>query len=73
MAVLAYASASVEMPLILGPNTPPTLAVSIIQWFNDVDLTLRIKASAGALLQLVLTAGLVAFWLGGEKNYQGNI
>jgi len=67
LAVLAYASASVEMPLILGPNTPPTLAVSIIQWFNDVDLTLRIKASAGALLQLVLTAGLVAFWLGGEK------
>jgi len=68
LAVLAYASASVEMPLILGPNTPPTLAVSIIQWFNDVDLTLRIKASAGALLQLVLTAGLVAFWLIGEKT-----
>lgn len=68
LAVLAYASASVEMPLILGPNTPPTLAVSIIQWFNDVDLTLRIKASAGALLQLVLTAGLVGFWLGGEKT-----
>ncbi|WP_114700188.1 ABC transporter permease [Psychrobacter proteolyticus] len=68
LAVLAYASASVEMPLILGPNTPPTLAVSIIQWFNDVDLTLRIKASAGALLQLALTASLVAFWLGGEKT-----
>lgn len=68
LAVLAYASASVEMPLILGPNTPPTLAVSIIQWFNDIDLTLRIKASAGALLQLVLTAGLVAFWLAGEKT-----
>ncbi len=68
LAVLAYASASVEMPLILGPNTPPTLAVSIIQWFNDVDLTLRIKASAGALLQLALTVGLVAFWLGGEKT-----
>ena len=67
LAVLAYASASVEMPLILGPNTPPTLAVSIMQWFTDVDLTLRIKASAGALLQLALTAGLVGFWLGGEK------
>ncbi|TMO73488.1 ABC transporter permease [Pseudoalteromonas sp. S3785] len=67
LAVLAYASASVEMPLILGPNTPPTLAVAIMHWFNDVDLNLRIKASAGALLQLVLTAGLLAFWLGGEK------
>ncbi|MDN5565233.1 MAG: ABC transporter permease subunit [Psychrobacter sp.] len=66
-AVLAYASASVEMPLILGPNTPPTLAVAIMQWFNDVDLNLRIKASAGAVLQFVLTAGLLAFWLAGEK------
>lgn len=34
LAVLAYASASVEMPIILGPNTPPTLAVAIMQWFN---------------------------------------
>lgn len=68
LAVLAYASASVEMPLILGPNTPPTLAVAIMHWFNDVDLNLRIKASAGALLQLVLTGGLLALWLGGEKT-----
>lgn len=67
LAVLAYASASVEMPLILGPNTPPTLAVTIMQWFSDVDLNLRIKASAGALLQLVLTGGLITFWLGAER------
>ncbi len=66
-AVLAYASASVEMPLILGPNTPPTLAVAIVQWFSDVDLNLRIKASAGAVLQLLLTGGLLALWLTGEK------
>ncbi|WP_264752914.1 ABC transporter permease [Psychrobacter sp. ENNN9_III] len=55
------------MPLILGPNTPPTLAVTIMQWFNDVDLNLRIKASAGALLQLALTGGLIALWLGSER------
>ncbi|MBB1325024.1 ABC transporter permease subunit [Pseudoalteromonas sp. SR45-1] len=67
LAVLAYASASVEMPLILGPNTPPTLAVAIMHWFNDVDLNLRIKASAGALLQLAVTGGLLALWLGSEK------
>ena len=67
LAVLAYASASVEMPLILGPNTPPTLAVAIMNWFSDVDLNLRIKASAGALLQLSLTGGLLVLWLGGEK------
>ncbi|WP_350558048.1 ABC transporter permease subunit [Psychrobacter sp. CAL346-MNA-CIBAN-0220] len=66
-AVLAYASASVEMPLILGPNTPPTLAVAIMNWFNDVDLNLRIKASAGAVLQLALTGSLLALWCAGEK------
>jgi len=67
LAVLAYASASVEMPLILGPNTPPTLAVAIMHWFSDVDLNLRIKASAGALLQLMVTGGLLALWIVGEK------
>ncbi|MBQ4833800.1 ABC transporter permease subunit [Pseudoalteromonas sp. MMG010] len=67
LAVLAYASASVEMPLILGPNTPATLAVTIMQWFNDVDLNLRIQASAGAILQLIITCILLLIWLGGEK------
>ncbi|GAC16567.1 ABC transporter permease [Aliiglaciecola lipolytica] len=67
LAVLVYASASVEMPLILGPNTPPTLAVAIMHWFQDVDLNLRIKASAGALLQLCLSGGLLALWLIAEK------
>ena len=62
LAVLAYSSASVEIPLILGPNTPPTLAVSIMQWFNDVDLSLRIKASSGAILQIAITVLLLFTW-----------
>jgi putative thiamine transport system permease protein len=62
LAVLAYSSASVEIPLILGPNTPPTLAVAIMQWFNDVDLSLRIKASSGAVLQIIVTLSLLISW-----------
>jgi putative thiamine transport system permease protein len=62
LAILAYASASVEMPLILGPNTPPTLAVAIMNWFHDVDLSLRIKASAGAILQLFVTLSVLFTW-----------
>jgi len=62
LAVLAYSSASVEIPLILGPNTPPTLAVAIMQWFHDVDLSLRIKASSGAILQILLTLLLLINW-----------
>lgn len=62
LAVLAYASASVEVPLILGPNTPTTLAVAIMHWFQDVDLGLRIKASSGAILQTVITLSLLLSW-----------
>ncbi len=63
-AILAYSSASIEIPLILGPNAPPTLAVAIMQWFNDVDLSLRIKASAGAVMQLFVTLlVLLSWWL----------
>jgi putative thiamine transport system permease protein len=61
-AILAYSSASIEIPLILGPNTPPTLAVAIMQWFNDVDLHLRIQASAGALVQVILTLCVLFTW-----------
>lgn len=67
LAVLAYASASVEIPLILGPNSPPTLAVAIMQWFHDVDLNLRIKASAGAIVQITLTLLLLLGWWLTEK------
>ncbi|ARD42946.1 ABC transporter permease subunit [Colwellia sp. PAMC 21821] len=70
LAILAYASASVEMPLILGPNTPPTLAVAIMNWFHDVDLSLRIKASAGALLQLLITISVLVTWWILEKLTQ---
>ncbi|AZG35244.1 MULTISPECIES: ABC transporter permease [Shewanella] len=88
LAVLAYASASVEIPLILGPNSPPTLAVAIMQWFHDVDLSLRIKASAGAILQIVLTLLLLLSWwlleklikkasqtmlINGQREYAGAI
>ncbi|WP_137167259.1 ABC transporter permease [Salinimonas lutimaris] len=66
LAVLAYASASVEIPLILGPDNPPTLAVAILHWFNSVDLTDRLQASAGALLQVVTTVAVIALWLAGE-------
>lgn len=60
-AVLAYGCSSVEMALLLGPTTPPVLAVQVLRWFNDPDLSLRFMASAGAVLQLLLV--LLALWL----------
>jgi len=65
-AVLAYALSVVDMALILGPLTPPTLAVQVLRWFNDPDLSLRFTAAAGASLQLLVVAGGIALWRLGE-------
>lgn len=63
LAVAAFASSVVDVALILGPSTPPPLAVRLLQWMNDPDLSLRFQASAGALLQLALTATVLGLWL----------
>lgn len=61
-AVLAFSLSVVDMSLILGPSTPPTLAVMVLRWFNDPDLTMRLMASAGACLQIMVVAGAIAGW-----------
>lgn len=58
LAVLAYGISVVDVALILGPTNPPTFAVLVWQWFNDPDLTLLPRASAGAML-LFLLAGFM--------------
>lgn len=64
-AVIAYSSSVVDMALILGPTRPPTLSVAVLSWFNDPDLSRRLMASAGALLQLGVTlSALILWWLG---------
>lgn len=65
-AVIAYASSTVEVALILGPSTPPPLAVAVVRWMNDPDLSMRFMASAGALLQLGVTVAALATWWVGE-------
>ena len=44
--VLAYAMSVVDVAVILGPNTPPTLSVQIVRWMGDPDLAMRLQASA---------------------------
>ncbi|OOE47091.1 ABC transporter permease [Salinivibrio kushneri] len=68
-AVIAYSLSVVDVAMILGPNTPPTYAVLVWQWFNDPDLALLPRASAGALLLFALCGlALLLFrflaWLG---------
>ena len=66
-AVIAYASSVVDVALILGPTNPPTLAVQLMRWMSDPDLDMRFLASAGAILQLVVTLSALLLWWFGER------
>ena len=65
-AVLAFSLSVVDMALILAPLSPPPLAVQVLRWFNDPDLSQRYVAAAGATLQLLLVAGAIGLWHLGE-------
>ena len=66
--VLVYSMSVVDVAVILGPNTPPTLSVQIVRWMNDPDLALRLQAAAAALVQLALVMGAVLLWWLGERG-----
>ncbi len=61
-AVLSYSLANVDMALIVGPQTPPTLAVRLLSWFSDPDLTRRYQAAAGALLLAASIFAAIGLW-----------
>ena len=65
-AVLAYSCSVIDVALILGPTRPSTLAVQVLAWLSDPNLSLRFQAAAGALVQLALVLGLLALWRLGE-------
>jgi putative thiamine transport system permease protein len=66
-AVIAFSTSVVDVALILGPQSPPTLSVRLVQWISDPDLSLRFVAAAGALMQLGVTLVAFAIWLGLEN------
>ncbi len=60
LAVLAYGLTVVDMALIIGPASPPTLAVLAWQWLGDADLLTQSQgvAAAGFLTFSVLVSGV---------------
>lgn len=66
-AVIAFASSTVDVAMILGPTNPPPLSVAVIRWLNDPELETRFMASAGAVLQLLVTLTAVSIWWAGER------
>ncbi len=67
-AVIAYSSSVVDVALVLGPTTPPPLAVRIVEWQADPDLSMQFVAAAGAVLQLAITVAALLMWWGAEKT-----
>jgi len=65
-AVVAFATSVVDVAMILGPGTPPTLSVRILRWMSDPDLTMRMTAAAAALIQLGVTLSALGLWWLGE-------
>ncbi|MBV8449992.1 MAG: ABC transporter permease [Hyphomicrobiales bacterium] len=63
LAVLAYSLSVVDAALVLGPNTPPTLAVAVLRLAEDPDLELHFEASAAAILQLAVVLWAIGVWL----------
>lgn len=61
LAVLVYGLTVVDMALIIGPATPPTLAVLAWQWLGDADGAMQAQgaAAAGWLTGTVLVWGVV--------------
>lgn len=68
LAVIAYATSVVDVAQILGPTTPPPLAPRLIVWMNDPDLSKRLMASAGALLQLFVSGVSLIVYLLLERS-----
>ena len=66
-AVIAYASSVVDVALILGPTNPAPLAIRLVEWMGDPDLSKRFLASAGAVLQLTVTGLALVIWILGEQ------
>jgi putative thiamine transport system permease protein len=49
LAVLAYGLTVVDMAIIIGPASPPTLAVLAWQWLGDADLATQAQGAAAAV------------------------
>ncbi|MCB5160599.1 ABC transporter permease [Marinomonas algarum] len=60
--VVAFSLTVVDLALVIGPNTPSTLAVTLLRWFNDPDFSMRFMASAGAVFLMLCVLLVIVGW-----------
>lgn len=63
LAVLAFSLSVVDVALVLGPATPPTLAVQVVRWLDDPDVALWLPAAAASVLLIALPAAMAGVLL----------
>ncbi len=62
--VMVFAISVVDMAIILAPSTPAPLAVRILTWFRDPDLSYQFIAAAAAVMQLGCALLACVAWMG---------
>lgn len=70
LAVLAYSLTVVDMALVIGPATPPTLAVLAWQWLQDVEPATYARGAAAGVLLALLVMACGVLWLAGQSLAQ---
>ncbi|MFL5333245.1 MAG: ABC transporter permease [Geminicoccaceae bacterium] len=61
-AVLVFALSVVDMALVLGPSTPPVLAVQVLGWLTDPDPSWHPVGAAGAVVQTLVIMAAIGAW-----------
>ena len=62
LAILAYGLTVVDMALVIGPASPPTLAVLAWQWLQDAAVAVNARgAAAGGVLALTVLAAALGW------------
>ena len=73
MIVLVFSVSVVDMALVLAPLTPAPLAVRILTWFRDPDLSFQFIAAVGALAQIGLAVGCCLVWAAAAHIWAGAV
>ena len=60
--VIAFSLTVVDLALVIGPNTPSTLAVTLYRWFNNPDLAMRLMGSSGAIFLMITIVVVLCGW-----------